>query len=569
MYHGVMRAHNVVGVGLMGGWLAATACAASKNIDDGATSATTSAGATTGSGGGMAAAVALPQFVHGAARVDTAAFAKIPIVVELKGVNADAVDVRVDDKPTAATSDGARFIASVDVSALAPGDHALSVSAKIAGAEIGAAKATLVAGASSKQHTVYASDGPAYSSQLVHDAGRDVLWYSWIATTGGKHGFYLNRFDGALTRIDAKDTVLQDGSDEPLKGATAFGDKGIGIVYRTAKAADTHWLVKLRAIGYDMTEIVKAQDVTAGEAAFAMNAAGADPGGFSAAWLHIRPPNMGQPQPVEIRFARWDLAKKALTTLTLDQDQPAPNGSSEGPQRLEPLAEIAIACNDAVCLVSYVRDYYSALVQLNVAKLWVAAIDLATGMAKGAPQAVSLKDWDAQLFGQHLVALPDKSFALVYESNDTAAAVTPKTACDSSLERDLLRFVRFDASGVQQGKPQVLFDFEGTREYPRIAPLAQGSGGPAMQAQFALFWEDQRSECASGGHIRMAANAFGSDLALVEPYAEIPGSIALPPMDPTLAVAGPNALVAWSDNRHGMGLADIKAELFFDTDWRR
>jgi hypothetical protein len=47
-----------------------------------------------------------------------------------------------------------------------------------------------------------------------------------------------------------------------------------------------------------------------------------------------------------------------------------------------------------------------------------------------------------------------------------------------------------------------------------------------------------------------------------------PGSVGLPPEDPTLAVTGTNVVVGWSDNRHGMGFADPKNELHLDTYWR-
>ena len=89
-------------------------------------------------------------------------------------------------------------------------------------------------------------------------------------------------------------------------------------------------------------------------------------------------------------------------------------------------------------------------------------------------------------------------------------------------------------------------------------------------AGFALFWEDQRSECTTSGHIRMAANvtppSFGG---LLDPYLEMPGSIGLPPEDPTLAVTGTSLVVGWSDDRHGGGLTNPKPEIFFDTYWRK
>src|SRR5205085_2087759 len=106
---------------------------------------------------------------------------------------------------------------------------------------------------------------------------------------------------------------------------------------------------------------------------------------------------------------------------------------------------------------------------------------------------------------------------LVYTANDTAAAVTPKSPCDTTLERDLLFAVHLDATGAPVGTPKPIFDEQGSRQYPRIAIDPAG---------FALFWEDQREECSPGGHIRMTANVVSPDLSkLLDPYAATPGSI--------------------------------------------
>ena len=165
------------------------------------------------------------------------------------------------------------------------------------------------------------------------------------------------------------------------------------------------------------------------------------------------------------------------------------------------------------------------------------------------------------MFGQHLITLADGSFLLIYTAIDTKAAISPKSPCDETLERDLLFAVKISAEGVLAGKPKPIFDYEGTRQYPRIAAHPSG---------FAMLWEDQRSQCAANGHIRMAANVTGPDLTeLLDPYLEWPDSIGIPPEDPALAATGTNFVAAWSDNRHGAGLLDIKSEIHLDTYWRK
>ncbi len=439
----------------------------------------------------------------------------------------------------------------------------LVAEAKTGGKVTATAKGTLVLGAGSFELTHVATDGIAFGSHLVHDTAADVLDYTWVDDPG-RHKLFFNQLDGAFQRLLPSDVLLNDPGDEPLSGYTAFGPMGIGVVYMVQKPNDPHWLVKMRVVDPGGQKVlVPTMDLTQGQAAFSQQTAGADPSGFSAAWLHITPAtDPSNPPPVEIRFARWDTSKNMLSgPLTLDSDQPQPPESTQGPQALEPLAEMSIACNAGVCLVAYVRDVYNVLVQLNEPKVFLAVVDLATGTLANKPAPVEATSWDPQLFGNHLLALPDGSFVLVYEGVDTAAAENP-VGCDDTEERDLVFAVKIDETGKLLAAPKPIFNHQGTREYPRIAQVPEG---------FALFWEDQRSECdPTGGHIGMAANTVAPDLSkLLDTYVEMPGSIALPPMYPTLAATGTSFVTAWSDNRHGAGLTDDEDEIYLDTYWHK
>jgi hypothetical protein len=557
--------------------MAATAAACgSSGKDNGATASDAGAGDTGGSeaagggdGGSGSSTLSFPQLVHGVARVDQTAFPKIPLVVATTGAPPAVVKVTLDGAnavtATVLATDATQLIATLDVSTLPAGPHALAATATSgAGQTVGTATGSLVVGAGSLQFTKYADVGPAYASHVLVAPSGDRLGFTWVSIANGKtHRLFLDYLDGAGARLLPADVVINDPSDEPLTGYTAFSGDDIGVVYNVAQPAGSHWLVKMRVVDSTGAEKVPAIDLTQGDGAFALAAAGADPGGFSAAWLHIRPlDDAGAVQPVEIRYARYDMkANKLVGPIVLDSDQPQAAGSTQGVQQLEPLAELGIACNQTICLVLYSRDIYNAEVDLNVAKLFLATVNLASGQLVGTPQPLETTDWDMQMFGEQIVALPDGSFVVAYTAVDTAAAVTPITTCDSSEERDLVFSVKVDATGKVQGTPQPIFDFQGSREYPRIAPHPAG---------WALFWEDQRSECnTTGGHIGMAMNVASPDLkSLLDPYLEASGSIGLPPEDPSLAVTGTSFVAAWSDDRDGMGLTAPKPELFLETYWR-
>ncbi len=504
--------------------------------------------------------LALPQFVRGAAWVDTQLQSTIPLVVEVTGPLPDSVEVLLDGVSTNATLDGGRYLATLSVGALTAGTHELVARAAVGGSAVAQAQGTIVGGAGSRQLTSFTEDGTALSGQLVLDREADAFSFAWRGKFGSTHGYWLRNLDGAFRKLTEADRLLSAPEDDVLDGAAVFGPAGVGVVYRTAQPNGLHWEVKLHALGRNGVENVPLLNLTAGEAAFSVVAAGADPKGFSAAWIHLRDAVDGVTQPAELRYARYDVsAKKLIGPLTLDLDSAAPVGSLDGPLTLEPLGELSVACNESVCLVSYSRKVYNSFVLLNIPKVFVASIDQKTGKATS-PVGVSLQDWDTQLFGQQLVALPDGSFALIYTATDTHAAVTPKSPCDVTYERDLLHLVRFDAKGAQLGKASVLFDHEGTRQFPRLTPHPSG---------FAMFWEDQRSYCESdSGHIRMAASFLDSQGVLGE-YRELPNSIGIPSERPMVTTVATNAQVLWSDNRHGAGLFDLKLELYADTVWSK
>src|SRR4051794_31035908 len=116
-------------------WLSLAAVASAC----GSTDPTGVSGSTTGSGGhgAGAAGLSLPQFVHGAARVDTSAFPQIPVVIAVSGATPDSVVLTVDGAPTTAALDGDRFVATVDASPLDPGPHAVIAEAKSGGRSLG------------------------------------------------------------------------------------------------------------------------------------------------------------------------------------------------------------------------------------------------------------------------------------------------------------------------------------------------------------------------------------------------------------------------------------------------
>jgi hypothetical protein len=550
-----------------GGATNTSSASASSSSGVGTGGGTTGTGGTDGGTG--ATMISLPQFVHGAAYVDVSLYATIPVVVAVSGMAPDSVDVSIEGTDITATKDTNGWVANVAMT-LSPGPHMVVATAKTGGNPVGTAKGSLVAGLGSVEFTTVAKDGPSSYGNVVHDVAGDALVYSWVSNpTGSKKQLFMNRLDGGMTRLLTNDVVINDPNDEPLNGYTALGANGaLGVIYCTTMPSYT---VRLRAVDAMGKQLVAAVDLATVGVGFEVQAAGADPNGFSAAWFQFAPSDGGQ-SPAEIRFARWDMtANKLVGPITLDMDQPpAVGGMDPNPQALEPSVDASIACNTSVCLVSYVRDIYNTNTLLNEQRVLVAVIDLASGMLKGTPQPISnALNPDPQSSGNQVVALSDGSFVLAFQ--ETVLLPPPcmmpmyamDACCDPSAPTsDAIGAVKFDATGKQVGQPKFIFSYEGTREYPRILPHPDG---------FALFWEDQRTECNQlGGFIRMAGNVASPDLlSLLDPYLEMPNAIALPPEEPSIAVAGTNFVASWSDNRHGAGLTKIATEQYLETYWRK
>jgi hypothetical protein len=262
----------------------------------GATTTTSSGGAggatTTGAGGFVPATLSSPQLVHGAAYVDAQSFPLAPLQIAVTGTPPDALHAMLDGAsfPDALkTVDG--FLFPLDAQMLGPGAHTITFTGDHAGDVDGTLQARIVVGDGSLQWTSFGDVGPAAPSGLVHDVDGDRLLFTWWSVAGGDHHrAFLSYLDGGLRRIEPESVVLSEPDDDALGALTTVTKDAIGVVYRTPKPGDIHWLVKMRIVDHAGQPIAPTMDLTAGESAFVPVQIGHDPGGVSAAWLHIPPP---------------------------------------------------------------------------------------------------------------------------------------------------------------------------------------------------------------------------------------------------------------------------------------
>ncbi len=488
------------------------------------------------------AVIRLPQFVRGAAMVNPGAFPAIPVVVEASEGVRD-VDVYLDDEKLPVSRDGARFVATATIGAIPEGGH--TIRASVAGAAQ-RVEGKLVLSRESVYVTRFADQGTVRTGTIHHDVRGDRLLATWVDRRSGELHAYVGELDGAGRRL--RDDVRVDTSGtEAIRAYSALGEGHLGLLYQTNKR--TGWSAHLAVVRPDGTPVSPSVELTDADIAYQGAAVAWSKRGYAAIWQHVTPPD----GVTELRAAFVDPksgTKSAPIVLAREDD------TTGGAGKIAHLGLFGLACNDAVCVASYVRDVHVNLTDLDTPKVHVAVIDLATG-AKKTAFAVARSNWDLQEDAS-VTALPDGTFAVAFVGASTTH-LDPE-ACGTqgmSMDRKLLRVARLTASGDLVGV-RTIVDEPAPRFQPAVGALPSG---------LAIAWEDQRSQC-SGGTNRLALNRLDGADKLAQPYIEVPQTRIIGQVWPSLAAAGTNAIVTWMNDRTG-SIVDPRPEMLVETYWGR
>lgn len=486
---------------------------------------------------GSPGAVRLPQFVRGVAGVNPGAFPKIPVVVEA-GPDAREVEVRLDEEALPVVRDGARFVATATIGGIPEGEHTV-IARERSGPET---RATLVLSRSSTQVTRFADQGTARTATLHHDLGGDRLLASWVDRRDGALRTYVAELDGAGRRL-RPDALVTPG-EETLRVYSAMGEGHLGLLTQAAKG--TAWTAHVRVVRPDGTSVAPPVELTGADTAYQGAAIAWSKRGYVAVWQHITPPSAV----TELRLAFVDPKTGAASApVVLAREDDAQTGG-----KLAHLGLFGVACNDAVCAATYVRDLHVNVTDLDTTKVHVAVVDLATG-ARRAAFPVDRRTWDLQE-DPSVAALPDGSFAIAYVGASTKH-LDPE-ACGPEgmmMDRKLLHVARLTKEGALVGVSTVV-DEQAPRFQPGLAALPSG---------LAVAWEDQRSQC-SGGTNRLALNGVDAAGKLRGPYVEVRGTRLIGQVWPSLAPAGTNAVVAFMNDLTGSILSP-RPEMWIETYW--
>ena len=527
-------------------------CGSDEAIGGGGDAGTGGTGATDGgvdgSGGSAGAGqttLSFPQAIGDKAFVDSTLHPTIRLVIEPVGDAPEKVDVVVGGTTIVAEQESDRFVASLDVSGLAAGDHAAIASAMLGGETVATAELSLRVRAGSARLTEFDSVGPTITATVHHDAARDRALATWVDVRDGTHHAYLATLDGHGAKVGT-DRQVDTGAARTLRVHSALGSDTIGLHYQEDDgAAIRSWFRVAELDGDGLGEPIDLSG--SGSTAFG-GAVAWDGEAYGVAWKQI---DAGE---VEIRWARIHpddgLVAGPLAVMRTDDA----NGGSLGG-----LGPLSMACSARVCALAYPRKLYNALVDLDLDKVRLAVIDVGAG-ALSSVAPVDATDWDLQA-DPAVTRLDSGEFLLTYTRSDTR--LVSADPCDDTLGRYIVYGIRLDVDAEPVSvAPYALVDEPAVRFQTTLAPYGERA---------LIAWEDQRSQCAPMGANRLAINVAditAPEGAVVDPYLELPESVLLGQSTPSLMAVGTNGWVAWTDNRNGLGIIDPRPELFLDALWR-
>ena len=511
--------------------LLTAACHPGKTPDD-----------TSGDTGSGDVLLLLPQAVGGALWANPAAYAELPVHVNVTGEPA-SVQVALDGVAVVADPLGTGdWVARVPVAGLAAGEHALFASAP--GAE--SVEATLVLGEEGVRVTDFSTDGAAETPR-VHPSG-DTLWLTWTDRSAGNSEAWLRAMDGA-GRWTGEKVALVHAAEETLYARTALGDGAIGVLYQSLGGTPyfNHFLVS------DLQ----------GAALFGPQDLDPEPGGGSfsgdLAWDGSGYVMVWRSVDAEGGHTLWwqRVAADDFTVIgPVALASTGPGTSAEPDAGFDPFVHLDIAALQDLSLVGWVQYRYNALLDMEIplARLAMVRADGAVLWSELAGDDVYYA-WDREC----------RVFATGATLKDEGPAFTAVWS-DVDLRTDELAN---DLHAVNIGWDEppgdwtLLLDAVDDNDEPFL------QGTPRLPGT--LAWWDHRAytEDPAHGHIGLYTAEVGEDLAFTGAVTPFEHAVTIAGVS-WLAAAplGTNALLAWSDERHGGGILDPRPEVYLETAWR-
>ena len=487
------------------------------------------------------------QAIHGAMWANPEVYSELPLRIGVVGHPA-SVTVTLDQTTVEATdADGdGTWMAMMPIAGLAEGIW--PVTAK-AGTEQCAAE--LGIGASGVQWTVFSEVGPAGTPKLLR-AG-DRAWLTWTDSSNGQPEAWLREVDGAGRWAGEQVAIVDDSLAPALYARTALaasaqeGEGRIGVLYQSL---GTPYVTHFKIVDLAGHELVASKDLDPdGWSASFGGDIQWDGSAFMIVWRVFEDALPG----TSFAHSRLMWARVQEDGTTIGPVVVAESGDGKPVGGFEPFSFVKVASTGTASMVSFVRAYYEPIPDALVPKAQVGLVS-AEGVV-GASSYLAGGDQDPYGWARD---------CRVHRLGDGLVAMwTAKDIMEPvDNPRNVIFGMRADAQGVLQGQePVKMVDHEGDRDEPTLMAHSEHLA--------VLGWLDARSyeEDPATGRIELYVAPVGQDLIAGEPVTFGHAKFVAGTSELSLSAAGTNALITWVDERHGLGIADPKPEVYFETAW--
>jgi hypothetical protein len=498
--------------------------------------------------------LSFPQAVGGAVWVNPKVYAQVPFRIQVAGEAASAVVVKVGTTEIDAAdpeSDGT-WIATIPTSGLADGITQVTATATSASAPDASGTLELGVGSQGVQVTDFSKVGSAGTPRLHRFGARAFL--TWTDRSTGAPQAWMHELDGAGRFVGGPVALVEDAAAPPLYARVALGGEGelaathhLGVLYQSLGSPyKTHFKIT------DMTGFATVEfptmDPDGWDASFGGDIVW-DGGGYQIAWRVFEAPLPGTSTAhSRVRWARVTPDGKMAGPVDV-----AESGDDKPIGGFDPFSFVKLDAIGNVSLLGYVRALYQPIPDTLMPKSQVArvAVDGTVG------DAVYLGTGDTNPYTwcrESRVRTVGDKFVALWTYKDIMEPV--------DNPRNVIAATFADAQGlVSEASPVKMVDELGDRDEPFLMPHPEHLG--------ILGWLDARSYeiDLSTGRIELYVAPVGSDLVSQTPVIFPHARFVAGTSELSLTPAGTNALVTWIDERHGLGIADPKPELYFETAW--
>ncbi len=506
------------------------------------------AGATGGAGGSAlppsTLRVSLPQAARDAAWANPGVYPTLPVHVKVGGGTPMAVRARVGDGPWVdATANGDGFLARVPIAALADGMTTLEAEASEAGKAPAHARATLGLGRSGVQLTEFGRDGSAGTPALhTTDHGLFLTWAD--RSDAGHKKAWIQEIDGAGRGVGGK-VALVARPEEVLTARVAFGGDEVAVLYQIP-GSSTPYLSYLTIV--DRAGSQRLAPIALEPAGMHGSFSGGvvwDGTAFVAVWR-----SWGA-APSEVRWIRVEGTSHRVTGPVVVTRAGA--GTAADPiGGFEPFSFVTVQAVGATSVVGFVRAHWSVPIDLAIPRSEVAVV-AADGTVTGPAYAGLAEDYTF-----HTECKPFRfadGFALVWSAKDL-------TSSKDNIANRFFATPMAATGGLDptRGAGNPMFDALDDRDEPFLLDRPAGA---------VMAWLDHRSYAANlqTGRIELFLAPVGADLRTAEPVVFPHARFVAGTSDLALESVGTNVMLTWSDERHGMGIANPKPEIYLETGW--